>query len=856
MVRRELNRLHTVAKTEKGKAENQGKTVEFDNARRCVIVNGEIVDLFKPRFFLETGARHDLFMMSLNINGKLQKLESYHLHNIIKDYDIICISELKTNYHFLVPGYKVIRSKIIDNESHRGGVAVLISHCIWTEVYGVISLKDQVWFKLHCMPDHIIRACYIPPSDSPYFEFCAFANIHDNVSSSPHAFVLGDLNARLGNLEIFNSERGNYTINPDTGRNTHGTHIRDICRECSMQPVNHFCSTSVQCGGARTFKQRNTWISQLDWALCTHQSIEFVKEFSVIHDQDIPSNLAPISIKIQIPDMSGRFLLERAKLLGEDTYVKAHISRKPIKTSSINSDYFVEKLPDPETLFMILHNADACELITETIYGAARSARERPVVHEQQQFRNSVERWQKLVTLGDPKTIWRAIDWGGNLDVPGDMDEMPSEKNFSDHFEKLLNPADGPRDIVIPQTIMNVPVLDDDISPGEVENVIKRLKPGKSAGPDGISPGILHFIPEKWIIFIACLFNVVFGHSYPGCWLLSKYFTIFKKGSRSDPGNYRGISIMAALAKAYHAVLNNRLCLWYTPNAEQAGAQHGRGCLEQILTIRLLIDTARKQRYTLYVAFIDYQKAYDKVNRSLLLNYLADKGCGNRFLRALGQTLQRSLNALGCESFVSTMGVRQGGPTSCRLFMLLIDYTIDKLRTLGPDGWLQDLHTLLLMDHTAVVASSRTSMERKLHVLQQTARDIGMDIHPGKSQFLTVNAYDTSPFILANAVVEHTDQYTYLGSLISNAPMSRQIADHMQAKIAQTFKFSSFRHKNGMAESHVPGGSSLVSDEPAHLISRYCVFPPDLWPCSIRAAASPPQHWDQRVQPPHYIHAG
>ena len=51
MVRRELNRLHTVAKTEKGKAENQGKTVEFDNARRCVIVNGEIVDQFKPRFF-------------------------------------------------------------------------------------------------------------------------------------------------------------------------------------------------------------------------------------------------------------------------------------------------------------------------------------------------------------------------------------------------------------------------------------------------------------------------------------------------------------------------------------------------------------------------------------------------------------------------------------------------------------------------------------------------------------------------------------------------------------------------------------------------------------------------------------
>ena len=198
---------------------------------------------------------------------------------------------------------------------------------------------------------------------------------------------------------------------------------------------------------------------------------------------------------------------------------------------------------------------------------------------------------------------------------------------------------------------------------------------------------------------------------------------------------------------------------------------------------------------------VDYQKAYNEVNRSLLLNYLGDKGCGNRFLRALGQSLQRALNALGCESFVSTMGVRQGGPMSCSLFTLLIDYTIDKLRTLGPDRWLQDLHTLLLMDDNTVVASSRTSMERKLHVLQQAARDIGMDIHPGKSQFL----------ILANVVVAHTDQYTYLRSPISNATMSRQIAAHMQAQITHTFKFSSFCHKNADApkRAHTASRSSF-----------------------------------------------
>ena len=157
------------------------------------------------------------------------------------------------------------------------------------------------------------------------------------------------------------------------------------------------------------------------------------------------------------------------------------------------------------------------------------------------------------------------------------------------------------------------------------------------------------------------------------------------------------------------------------------------------------------------------------------------------------------------------MGVRQVSPMSCSLFTLLIDYTIDKLHTLGPDRWLQDLHTLLLMDDNTVVASSRTSMERKLHVLQQAARDIGMDIHPGKSQFLTVKAYDTSSFILANVVVAHTDQYTYLRSPISIATMSRQIAAHMQAQRTHTFKFSCFCHKNADApkRAHTASRSSF-----------------------------------------------
>jgi hypothetical protein len=60
----------------------------------------------------------------------------------------------------------------------------------------------------------------------------------------------------------------------------------------------------------------------------------------------------------------------------------------------------------------------------------------------------------------------------------------------------------------------------------------------------------------------------------------------------------------------------------------------------------LLLDAARKAKETLYIAFIDYEKAYDKVNRQKLMDSLKQVGCGSRFLHALGESLIHTFNQL------------------------------------------------------------------------------------------------------------------------------------------------------------------------------------------------------------------
>ena len=183
--------------------------------------------------------------------------------------------------------------------------------------------------------------------------------------------------------------------------------------------------------------------------------------------------------------------------------------------------------------------------------------------------------------------------------------------------------------------------------PGEVEEQNQRLKANKAAGHDGLSPGVFKLVDEEWIYLITYLFNQVFSGHYPDSWNYLNVFNIHKKGPHSNPKNYRGISVMAALAKLYDMVLAARFSLWYRPRLEQAGAQKGRGGEEQTLAVRLLIDTARKTNIQLYICFVDYQKAYDKVDRFELLQKLDQHGCGSRYLRAIAESLKHSTGIIG-----------------------------------------------------------------------------------------------------------------------------------------------------------------------------------------------------------------
>ena len=92
--------------------------------------------------------------------------------------------------------------------------------------------------------------------------------------------------------------------------------------------------------------------------------------------------------------------------------------------------------------------------------------------------------------------------------------------------------------------------------------------------------------------------------------------------------------------------------------------------MEHIVTLRLLTDFAKKKKLKLFLTFVDFSKAYDVVPRNMLFKVLQGLGCGAIMLSSIIAMYSVTDSILGTAIVTTLVGVRQGSPTSCLLFII------------------------------------------------------------------------------------------------------------------------------------------------------------------------------------------
>jgi hypothetical protein len=187
--------------------------------------------------------------------------------------------------------------------------------------------------------------------------------------------------------------------------------------------------------------------------------------------------------------------------------------------------------------------------------------------------------------------------------------------------------------------------LNGDISNEEVQKALRKAKVNKATGFDGIPNEILK--AGNSTSLLCTLFQRIFvSNIIPGAWNKAIIKPI-PKGSMLDPKlptQYRGISLLSTVYKLYTSILNTGLVQYMETHMiycdEQNGFRAKRSCADHIYALTSILRHRREQGLSTFTCFIDAEKAFDRVERDLLLYKLLRYNIKGRIIIVLKRYTQ------------------------------------------------------------------------------------------------------------------------------------------------------------------------------------------------------------------------
>ena len=330
----------------------------------------------------------------------------------------------------------------------------------------------------------------------------------------------------------------------------------------------------------------------------------------------------------------------------------------------------------------------------------------------------------------------------------------------------------------------------------EIVKILKNMKDKGNALYE-FKPSLIFKVHQFIIPILVEIYNkcIVKG-VYPSCLKVARVVPIYKKGDREKTENYRPISNLNVFNKIYERLTYDRIYSFLEKQNILSNLQYGfmRNSNTTLAIFHLvndLLKTFNEKKYT-FALFIDFKKAFDTVDREILLrklNLYGFRGEVNDFLRSYLSDRKQYVN---CGNFTSeTCSVDVGVPQGSILGPLLFNIFINDI-TLIPD-----CNKILYADDAVFYVTDSdfslclSKLWKMIKSLEAWIGNNRLLVNTGKTKlmlFTSKQFAETLPDVqFDGAIIEWVTSITYLGFILDN---NLNFNLHFQKVIKSLSKFS------------------------------------------------------------------
>ena len=337
------------------------------------------------------------------------------------------------------------------------------------------------------------------------------------------------------------------------------------------------------------------------------------------------------------------------------------------------------------------------------------------------------------------------------------------------------------------------------ISEHDVLQVLLHLNEETSSGPDGLFPKVPKELAEVICFPLTEIYRKSFAlGDIPTEWREAHITPLLKGGDKSQPTNYRPVSLTCVSLKVMEVIITGELQDYLSQHRLISDRQHGfrksRSCLTNLLSAREDIEALVNAQEEVDVLYVVFSKAFDSVNHDLLLNKLEVVGVGGRLLVWLKSYLTQRRHAVKIGGKLSSWhSVVSGVPQGSVLGPCLFNIYVNELPSLLSN-------CVMYADDLKFWNSDPEVLQRDLDILDVWSTQNVLPLNPAKCAILRIRRRSPhQSYMLGGVELRTVDSIKDLGTmtrtnLLRDALAERFTLDSRSNRRGHSWKLLQPRH--------------------------------------------------------------